>query len=51
MFYNQLIGGDSLRTFGERLRELRRENHMPTMGYCIGLDMQHTPLELEAENA
>ena len=28
MFYNQLIGGDSLRTFGERLRELRRENHM-----------------------
>ena len=28
MFYNQLIGGDSLKTFGERLRELRRENHM-----------------------
>lgn len=27
------------------------ENHMPTMGYCIGLDMQHTPLELEAEKA
>ena len=28
MFYNQLIGGDSLKTFGERLRELRRESHM-----------------------
>ena len=28
MFYNQLTGGDSLKTFGERLRELRRENHM-----------------------
>jgi len=28
VFYNQLIGGDSLKTFGERLRELRRENHM-----------------------
>ena len=28
MFYNQLTGGDSLKTFGERLRELRHENHI-----------------------